>query len=211
MMRRLLDLALLILILAGGFMAWTTGRERTRLQADFARLARLTGDLPIGDPSKVHVLALPTGDPMHYAWRVYVPANVNFRRQTTTGFSGAALSSTSQDFITRVRFREDQGLLHVYDHYAGGSSRGSLGEKSLADLLRGRWDKLQVEQLGSSGVAMLDPDEPAVLLQVTLPEAVQAEALAKLSPSSNQAFNPVLFQIEIGPEKPKTPAKPAGK
>ncbi len=57
MSRRVVDGFLLALVLIGGTLAWHTGRERGRLTQHYERLVRMVGDLPIKDPSKVHVLA----------------------------------------------------------------------------------------------------------------------------------------------------------
>jgi hypothetical protein len=79
MKHRVLDLYLLIAALIGGTLAWQTGRERSRLSEKYDEPARVTGDLPIADASKVHVRALDTGDPMHFAWRVYYPPPTSSR------------------------------------------------------------------------------------------------------------------------------------
>lgn len=73
MMRRLPDLILILALMVGGVVAWKADRERGRLAAEHARLARMTGDLPIIDPARVHLLALETGEPLHQAWRIYLP------------------------------------------------------------------------------------------------------------------------------------------
>ena len=57
MKHRVVDLLLIVAFLVGGVWAWTSGRERGRLQADHDRLIGKMGDLPIGDPTLLHVLA----------------------------------------------------------------------------------------------------------------------------------------------------------
>jgi hypothetical protein len=204
MKHRALDLFLLIVVAIGGALAWQTGRERSRLSGEHARLARITGDLPIADASQVHVQALDTGEPLHFAWRVYFPPNYRQTLRNSNGGEGTSWSSSSTEFIARVVFRQDeQGLLQVYTHFSGGSSRSGLGDKALAELLRGRWDKIRVEQLGAPDLAALGPNQPAVLLRLTLPDDLQAEARKKLPPHTQKRFVPVLFELDLGPKASK--------
>jgi hypothetical protein len=199
MTRRAIDLILIVVTLVGGVLAWQTGQERSRLAATYARLSRKAGDLPIGDPSKVHVMALPTGDPRHYAWRVYLPPKYSYELRSQTS-GGQRSASDASEFIARVRFREDdQGQLQVYTRFGSGSSRGGLGGRPLAELLRGRWNKIAVEQLGAAGVVAIEPDGKAIVLKLTLPEDMQSEARQRLSVNDQERLVPRFFELEIGP------------
>ena len=112
MMRRAVDLILLLVFLVGGVWAWTTGRERGRLEVDYKRLVRATGDLTIPEATKVYLRALDTGEPLHFAWRVYLPPHYQFAMRTNSGSMSMSSNSTAQEFIARVRFREDdQGMV----------------------------------------------------------------------------------------------------
>lgn len=199
-MRRLTDILLLLVIVIGGGFAWRSGRERSRLQETFTRLSRKTGDLTIGDPSRVHLHALNTQGPLNLAWRVYLPANYHVRLATSLGGSESTTSSASNESIARMRIREgEDGLLEIYWRFTGGSTRMRLGDHALAKLLHGRWDRILVEQLGSSDVASLDPDQPAILVRLTLPEDIQAEARKTLSEDAQKRFIPTLFELKLGP------------
>src|SRR5689334_110913 len=113
---RALDLILLLVILPGGFLAWQSGRQRKRLEDRYERMVRVAGDLAIADPTKVYIRALDMGEPLHFAWRVYLPPNYTLVVRNLTG-NGSSGSSTSWslnpvEFIARVRFRKDeQGLM----------------------------------------------------------------------------------------------------
>jgi hypothetical protein len=204
MKHRVLDLFLVLTIAAGGVLAWQTGRERSRLEAQHARLVRTTGDLPVGDASKVHVLALDAADKAHFAWRMYFPPKTQQVLRGRHGGSSTSWSSGPSEFIARVRFREDdQGILNVYTHFGGSSSRMGIGDKALAGLLRGRWDRVRVEQLGALDLAVIKPDQPAVLLRLTLPDDLQREAAEKLPSYERSRFVPVLFELNLGPEASK--------
>lgn len=203
-MKKTLDFILLLTVLVGGVLAWQTGRERGRLTERHRLLAQVTGDLPIADPTKVYILALDTGEPLHYAWRVYLPRN--YRRILTdgSGSQSSGWSSEPDEFIARVRIREDnQGQLEHYYHFSGGSSRMSFGHKSLADFLRGRWDEVRVEQLGAGEVAVIDSGRSAVLLRLTLPELIRDEARRKLDPYTAERHLPVLLNLQLGPTAPE--------
>jgi hypothetical protein len=199
MMRKVFDCLLVVIVLVGAIMAWQTGRERLRLTKWHARLARITGDLPIVDATKVHALALNTGDPLHFAWRVYLPPNYSYRLRSVAMVSSPG-SAKPAEFIARVRLRPGQdGDLDVYTHFGNASSRSSLGNNPLAELLHNRWDKIKVEQLGAPELAVINADQSAVLLKLTLPDDLQSEARKKLSSSQQKQFVPVLFELSLGP------------
>jgi hypothetical protein len=204
MKHRALNLFLVIVFLSGAVRAWQTGRQRSRLEVRYARLVNKTGDYPIADPSEVYVGAIETGEPLHFAWRVYFPPKYN---QIVTARVGRVASTRntsstpSLDFIARVRIREDtQGVLQLNTRFAGGGSQIGLGDKTLAELLRGRWDKIRVEQLGAAGLSVVEPDKSAVLLRLTLPGDLRDEARKKLSAYAIDQCIPEMFSLKIGPE-----------
>ena len=215
MIRKALDTSLLLATLVGVVLAWQSGREQGRLQVRLDRLARAAGDFPIYDPSQVHVLALETGEPLHFAWRVYLPANYHLvRRANKSGFGGSSTSTTPEEFIARVRFREDRdGRLELYQLLVDGSSRGGFGDKALAKVLHGRFDKVLVEQLGTPDLATIGPDEPLVLLRLKLPADMQAEIvkIKEMTPSERANFNPEFFDMSFGPDEKKPPSPDSGK
>src|SRR5262249_50752170 len=149
------------------------------LAAHHDRLVAAAGELPADDPTLIYLKALDTGDPLHFAWRVPLPAKTNLegRSRTGSGWSGGTWSgSDPMDFIARVRFREDeQGMMNVYTKFVGGSSRSGIGSPGLARLLREHARELIVEQVGKPGVAVLDPKArtPTVLLRVALPGSLR--------------------------------------
>jgi len=211
MKHRAFDLVLLIVVLSGGILAWQTGRERSRLEGKRERLVRTIGDLPIADPSKVYVRALKTGEPMHFAWRVYLPPNYIQLLSASTGNQGNAWPTRSSEFVARVRLhRDEQGVLQVYTQFSAASSRLSLGDKTLAELLRDRWDKIRVEQLGAAGLTAIEPDQSAVLLRLTLPDDLLGEARKKLSPYAQQHNIPFLFELALGKASRPSPARFGG-
>ena len=198
-MRRLLDCLLLVVFLIGGYLAWQTGRERSRLSEHYRRLARMAGDLMAADTDKVYIQALDTAEPLHFAWRVHVPPNYNLIVRSLPRGGTANLQSSDSDFIARVRLRQsDRGIMEVYMHFGPTSRQSDVGDEALSQLLRGRWDKIRVEQLGASVPAVLEPDQPAVVLRLSLPEELQDEARKKLDARTVGRYVPVLFELNLG-------------
>ena len=201
MARNGIDLVLLAVVLAGGVLAWRAGHERARLAAHHDRLVAAAGELPADDPTLIYIKALDTGDPLHFAWRVHLPAKTHLevRARAGGGWTGDSWSSSDpMDFIARVRFREDeQGVMNVYTRFAHGSSRSGVGGPELARLLREHARELKVEQVGKPGVAVLDPKgkTPTVLLRVALPESLRDKPL----PDLPAPFFPNLVELTVGP------------
>ncbi len=200
MIARVIDGILLAAALVGVWFAWETARERSRLEQTHARLLAITGDLPIGDPTRVHVRAVETGEPLHFTWRIYIPGNCPVRIRSSNGGFSSAGSNSPEDFLGRVRFREiPDGQTELYTHFSHGSSRSTQFDPTLTKLLHGRSDEIRVEQLGSQGLAVLDPDKPVVLLRLTLPEDLQAEARKVLPEYEQKRVIPVLYELILGP------------
>jgi hypothetical protein len=196
-MRQAVDVILLILVIVGAILAIQTGRERSRLAAHYERLKRKTGDLVIADPSRAYILALPTGEPLSFAWRVYFPANCPYRLIGPFGASSGQ-SSTASDSIARVRIRENpSGQLEFFSSFAGSSMSMSLGNPKLAALLHGRWNTLLVEQLGLGEIAVVKPGAPTQLLKLTLPDDLQREAENQLSADERKPYVPVLYDLKV--------------
>jgi hypothetical protein len=201
---RIIDLLLVAVAAAGGVLAWQSGRERGRLGAIYERLERKTGDLAVGDPSMVYFRALETGDPRHFAWRVYYPPNFRQVWRQSWGGESSSSNTSAQEFIARVRFREgDSGNLELYTSYAGGSSRTGLGDPQMAAFLRERWGRLRVEQVGSSGLVALPPDRPATILRLTMPDDMAEEARRVLATHHLGRHVPEVFLLELNPAPPR--------
>ncbi len=212
MIRRLIDLTLIALILVGAYRSWQSSQERAHLKDTYERLSRITGSLPIEDPSKIHILALKTGDPLQFAWRIYMPPNGKLHVSDNRGSSSSSWNSNATEFIARVRFRENEdGKLEIYEHMHFSSGLSSIGDRKLINLLLGRWNQLQVEQLGAPDIAVLDTDENAVLLRLSFPDNLAAEARKTLSSPEANFHIPVIYELKLSPDpstKPRSPAKP---
>jgi len=203
-MRRIVGLLLLIAIAVGGVLAWRTGRERARLGSIHDRLTREIGDLPIGDTAKILLRAVETGEPLHYAWHFHLPPNSRLTMQHSWGGSSSSSSSEPRDFLFRVRFHEDsQGRLEVHTLSEGSSGRLSRGDRSLADLLRGRWAEILVERAGVVATSVIEPGKPTVLLRLMLPDDLREAARNKLPRDFAASDPPIFFEMIFNPDPPK--------
>ncbi|MEA1952142.1 MAG: hypothetical protein U9N87_12210, partial [Planctomycetota bacterium] len=155
---KILNALLLIAAIFGGVCTFQKSRQHRDLLTEINGLESKVGELAIVDPSKVHVRAIDTGEDLHFAWRIYLPAGFRATWQHRNGGNSMTTRSDPCEFIARLRVYEgDQdglashrnGRLHVYYKGSGGSSRATLGDRKLADMLRGRLSEIKVEQLGS--------------------------------------------------------------
>ena len=212
MLRKVVDVVMFAVVLVGGVFAWRSGTERKRLEGEVARLVRVAGDLTIVDPSKIHVQAIETGKPLHFAWRVYIPPNAQvWIRDNIGGLS--SVSGGPKEFIARVILRNppEGGMLQGFREFDLSNSRLSMGSPELADFLRGHEPELRVEQLGVGKVAVIAKNEPAVLLRLAWPESMKAKIAGTLPPLDQYHFAENLLLIRPGPEKPASPKLPTGK
>lgn len=208
---------MLLTALVGGVFVWRTGKEQARIRAKIEQMTRTTGDLVITDPDRIHVLALDTGEPLHFAWRIYLPADYELIRRETSS-SSVTVSPTSggdpipaREVILRVHFRESaDGPLNLYERHEDGSHREYFGSVSLAKVLHGRFDKVIVEQLGARKAVSVDMDEPLDLLSLKLPADLEAEYFKQISAVERAEYNPQFFQYCFGPEAKKPPTSGEG-
>lgn len=199
MKHRLVDYLLLFAAIVGGILALKTGLERLRLRREYERLAQFVSELSITDPDQVHLLALQTKEPLHFAWRIYTPAKYQFVVRDRFGSSSSSYRAESQESIVRIRFREHQGYLEVHTQFPGSSGRMSVGDPALIKLLHDRWDRIQVEQLGAKEQVSLPRDKRVMLLRLTLPQEILEEAKKNVDRATLERYVPALFEMELTP------------
>jgi hypothetical protein len=196
---RVVDILLLAVIAVGGVFVWKTGQERSRLTARYGRLAAITGELKITDTTKVHFQALETDDPMHFAWRIYYPPKY---KPLIAGddYDGGWWSKEPTESIGRVRFHvTERGDLDHYVRFPGGGQWGLREPGAPAKFLIDHWNELQIEQIGTDGLAVVNLDETVSLLRITFPDDLRAEA-ETLFP---ERLVPVYYELKLGPDAAK--------
>lgn len=199
LIRRFFQSVLVVTFLVGLVFAWRSGRERWTLTRELIRIDQTVGELTLTDPTKVHIRAIETGEPLHFAWRVYLPANYRQHIRHKGGSYGSSWSSNPAEFIARVRFKEESdGRLQVYTRFSGGSSLMSCGRAELGSFLRGRHDQLEVEQIGQGKTEVIEPDGSALLLRIKMPDELAKKAREKLPDYEAKEFVPVIYEIHLG-------------
>ncbi|MFO0821143.1 MAG: hypothetical protein U1A77_24575 [Pirellulales bacterium] len=202
-MPSIIDVALVCLLIVGAFMAWRSGVERRQLEAHLAHLQTCVEEIDLVDPTKVHIRAIDTKQPFHFAWRVYLPpafdAKIRSRFTLSGGSSWSSSTSTNAaHFIARVRIRKnDFGEWEIYEAFHQGSSRSSLGSPKIQELFDKYGEAIPFEQLGANQTEVFAPHESRELLKILLPMAVREE-LKPTYPKHQEARFPEIMSISVG-------------
>ncbi len=198
MLTKSLNAFLLIATIIGAVMAYRVAEKHRELSAEHGRLEAKVGRLPVGDPGKIHLRAVDTGEELHFAWRIYSPGGAQVKWKYDSG-SGSHMRSAPHHAIARVRLRRmEDGTVYFYTKRGGGASCGQLGDREFGRLLQEHWNEIEVEQLALDDVVVLEADEVVTLLRLTLPEHVIQEAEQKVRPAVMRRFRSSLFRIRLG-------------
>jgi hypothetical protein len=199
-MIRWMNIALLLVALYGAYVAVREEQLRRALSEQHRTLAAETGYLDITDPGKVHVVALPSEDTLHFRWRIHVPASFEIMWQTNNwGEDGKSSTGPAENFIAQVRFRKNEyGFVRVFRDMKSTGGVGSLGGRELQTFLSDKWDQIERVQLGADGPVVVEPDQVATLLQLRMPEAMAGEAGSVLPESWGHNYVPVLYEVRFG-------------
>lgn len=199
-MIRWINITLALLAVCGHIIAFRESSVNTKLLDEYRTLAAETGYLDVLDAGKVHVVALPTEDPLHFRWRIYLPEKRTVFWQTSHWSDSGSSSTGPIDFVAQVRIRTDEdGLVRVFTDLGAHSSVVSLGGRELCDFMRDRWDTIEISQLGLNGLAAVEPENGSTLLRLQLPKEIASEAEAILPSSWAKQVIPVLYQVQFGP------------
>lgn len=198
-MIRWINIVLALVALYGAFIALREARVNEGLSDQHRVLAAETGFLDVSDPSKVHVVALASEDPLHFRWRIYLPEKQSVSWRTSEVGAGSHTSTGPENFIAQVRFRKSEyGFVRIFTDLESRGGVGSLGGRELERFLLDRWDEIETVQLGADGPAVIEPQEVATLLQLRMPAAMEKEAEALLPASWAKQVVPVLYEVRIG-------------
>jgi hypothetical protein len=188
---KLVHAVLVLTILAGAWFAVRSGREQSALRAKHRQLQGATGLIHVTDPTKVHFVAVPTGEPLHFCWQMYVPAGLRqrwtFNADGSSSTSASGASEAYYDLVrVRLRKREDGSWL-FWNKTRHGSSSIAYHPKQSAEFENSA--DLQVQQTGDSDVDVVDhqrvvtllrlstaADKPLVEVRFGTPEAFQQQS-----------------------------------
>lgn len=193
MNRRLFDFILLLIAIAGVVPAWLTGIEVRRLTREHERFARMSQSLIVTDPAKIHLIAIDTGDPYHFAWRIYTPANF----QISLSSFGSFIQTKQGENLIQVRFiRNHYGQMCIFTNLLGNTYYMYNFERETAEMLRDHWNDVTVYRAGSTGSVVAGENGRLVLLRLTLSEDALREIGPKLDPTSRGRL-PLIYETEL--------------
>ena len=201
-MQRVIEVALIVVILLGVTFLWRSTVTRSQLTTEHERLAEKVGRLPIRDPSKVHIQAIKTGDPQHFVWRAYFPPNYSYSYTCSSG-GGSGSNSEAWEGILRVRVREVNGQPQLYYSLLHGGGLRSFGSAHLTELFKEQpeqWKKLKVEQLAERELVIFAPSEVRTLLQLSLSDELLEKAKQRMSDWEYRQVSLQFETIRIGPQ-----------
>ena len=177
-----LEATIVVVIVVGALLAASSGWRLSSVRAENERLVKRVGRLKIDDPTRVHVVAMPSDDPMTFVWRVHFPANYNATYSTyySSGNTASSFSTSVAPYegVVRARMRAfPNDEWKFYSAIGGSSSLGDVsGDDRLMKIVKGHWNRLRAEQLGYDEMVSFAPDEGFVLLRIVLPPDLIDEA-----------------------------------
>lgn len=72
-MIRLVNIMLTLLAICGVILSFYESSLKRDLIEEYRVLAAETGYLDVSDSNKVHIVALPSENSLHFCWRIYLP------------------------------------------------------------------------------------------------------------------------------------------
>jgi hypothetical protein len=160
----------------------TIGRQKLDLEARDAEIATLQaelGTLTIKDPTKVHILALPSREDWHWRWRVYLPPGKKWKiaealgeKVPKQGFDMTGVPHSSSNgalgkgqFTAEVWLARDiNGALRLNRKFAGSGVASGISEEDGKKLLAE--GSTSTDVAGMFATAVLDPAGPIELLRL---------------------------------------------
>ncbi|MCC6511078.1 MAG: hypothetical protein IT423_18395 [Pirellulaceae bacterium] len=198
---RMLDILLILATVIGAITLARSSLTLQSLKKEQARIDQAVGHLEITDKTKIHIVAIDSGDPWQWAWRVYLPSFVtgSVITQNGTGSSSHGFGSGPQEFVARCSLTQTQsGTVGLYLRFINGSTYSSMGTPEFYQFLKTHRQKLQIEQLGSDGVVQLVPGAKSqTLLRLRLPDDLAAVALKQFSQADVRAHLPLIIEAQI--------------
>lgn len=201
-MIRLINITLALLAICGVSIAFYESSLKRDLLEEHRVLAAETGYLDVSDSNKVHIVALPSENPLHFCWRIYLPDKCTLIWKTGQLVNGDFSSKGPQNFIAHVHLRKDEdGFVRIFEDFTTVSSFGRLGGRELQNFMRDRWADVEISQLGKGGPVVVEPGNVETLLKLQLPDNIADEAESVLPASQGRRVAPVLYQIRFGTDE----------
>jgi hypothetical protein len=188
-------LLLFVLLVAMGLSLFITARRLRQAEAELAEYRREYGILRVENPTKLQAIALWTGEPNHWRWRVYLPQGKYQISYTTTGIPVNDLPTAhggwdvdSQNLadpvdISLAAYKDPKDGVWRYA-VSSQSPRGD-GEEDYVDMSAAPADEGNSECIGgvdrANGPVVVSPDKPLILLR----KLTSRKGVNVISPKSN--------------------------
>ena len=175
----------------------------TLLKKDLSReyeiLAAEVGYLESTGEPDLQVMALPTKDPRHFRWRIFVPENETVVWKNSVAWDRSVPIEGPLSFIAHVRFRDgENGCLKAWWDLKRSGVTTDMGGPQFYDFLKGRWGELEIEQLASHGRVTVQPGQWKSLLRIRMTDQMRDDAQNVLSPQVAKWYVPELFHLQLG-------------
>jgi hypothetical protein len=181
---------------------WNTSRQLTAAQSELRQLRDELGYISIDDRSKFHAVALDTGEPNTWQWRLFIPKGAKYQwnlacqdipqrsppaKAGMTGVSNEPYWERDNEVLVTARLREvDHGNWTLSVSSKIGDSRSQMSGATLKiPAERIEWmqsvPSTDGQVIGSEGTDVRDPSGPIILLQR---RACEKQAGGSYSPSA---------------------------
>ncbi len=196
------NIVLVVIALIGVWKSISLQSQTIELKKILQRLKTQFGDLEIGDPALIHIRAIKTNEPLHFAWRVYVPANCKCATSMMSGGSSlgssGTFSSAPSHFIARVRlYKNAQGELGIYETWQSGSSYSSVANSDLMDHLRENASLFDIELAGEDETIAIAPGQTMTILKISVPPELQAQHPEWQQNNDIKHYLPTVLQLQL--------------
>ena len=172
---------------------------RKDLSREYGILAAEVGYLESTGEPGVQVIALPTKDPRHFRWRIFVPENETVVWENSVVWDRSEPMEGPLSFIAHVRFRDgENGCLKAWWDLERSWGTTDMGGSRLYEFLKGHWDEMEIEQLASDGRVTVQSGQLSSLLRISMPDQMREDAQKALSPQNLKWYVPELFQLQLG-------------
>ena len=182
----LLSFLLGISLVAVGISNWQNSQRLQSMTSELLKLRSEAGYLTVDDKTKFHALAVESGDPNIWKWRIFIPKGTRYQwniacenipqstppaKPGTSSVSNEPYWETDTNVLVTAQLKEaDSGDWRLTVSSKIGDSRNQMGGATLkipADQIK--WIQTsgsnEIREIGSHKIAIRDTRGPIILLQ----------------------------------------------
>ena len=210
-----LRVMLCIAALVGIWCSIGASRQVATLQVELERFTKAVGYMPIKDPTKVYVLALPGESEHVWRFRVYLPPNYDAHeayrygqisgstsrhRSASGGASSTGVVPEPVEYFVTIAFLKEKD--HWELHTSTRNSRGCGGLGQEFEKLIETPNALDIEVAGADGPEQFDTDEPICLIRMRDRQPVKNQGADKDKDKDDPFYNGFFYFIVPRPALP---------